>query len=271
MITKPRVLPRDPEAVLIDRVGRRKLALASLLGITVSMLLLGGAFSMQRAGEPKIVSFDEGCYAESCDACTHLAACAFCMDDRGHTGSCVNISKARLSSPVVFPSDESCDATQLYTEGCPSRYTAYVMVSILLYLGSFAPGMGPVPWAVNAEIFPDCVRGQAMGVSTFSNWAVNMLVSEAFPILLDAIGGAWTFTIHAAVAVIGFGLVFRYLPETNGMSLSEIQSLLATRAGGGAHPPRSSRCLTEHSRKNDGELDGERTRLLSSTHVAENT
>jgi hypothetical protein len=29
-----------------------------------------------------------------------------------------------------------------------------IIVGLLLYLAAFAPGMGPVPWAVNAEIYP---------------------------------------------------------------------------------------------------------------------
>ncbi len=34
---------------------------------------------------------------------------------------------------------------------------------LILYLAAFAPGLGPVPWAVNAEIYPLAVRGLATG------------------------------------------------------------------------------------------------------------
>lgn len=46
----------------------------------------------------------------------------------------------------------------LYDTGCPSRYTGFIVAGLLLYLAAFAPGMGTVPWAVNAEIYPLQVR-----------------------------------------------------------------------------------------------------------------
>lgn len=41
----------------------------------------------------------------------------------------------------------------------------------------FALGMGPVPWAVNSEIYPTRVRGLANGLATTVNWASNLAVS----------------------------------------------------------------------------------------------
>ena len=46
----------------------------------------------------------------------------------------------------------------LYDTGCPGRYTGLIVAGLLLYLAAFAPGMGTVPWAVNAEIYPLQVR-----------------------------------------------------------------------------------------------------------------
>lgn len=41
-----------------------------------------------------------------------------------------------------------------YTRGCPSHYNWLIIGALMLYLAAFSPGMGPVPWAVNAEIYP---------------------------------------------------------------------------------------------------------------------
>ena len=49
----------------------------------------------------------------------------------------------------------------LYQTGCPSTYTGFIVAGLLLYLAAFAPGMGTVPWAVNAEIYPLQVRYEA--------------------------------------------------------------------------------------------------------------
>jgi hypothetical protein len=34
-----------------------------------------------------------------------------------------------------------------------------IVAALMLYLAAFSPGLSPVPWAVNAEIFPTQARG----------------------------------------------------------------------------------------------------------------
>ena len=58
--------------------------------------------------------------------------------------------------------EDSLRAGALYENGCPSRYTGAIIGGLLLYLAAFAPGMGPVPWAVNAEIYPLQARMKAL-------------------------------------------------------------------------------------------------------------
>ena len=41
------------------------------------------------------------------------------------------------------------------TEFCPKTSASWIpILGMMLYLATFAPGMGPVPWTVNAEIYP---------------------------------------------------------------------------------------------------------------------
>jgi len=49
----------------------------------------------------------------------------------------------------------------------------------VVYLAAFGQGVGPVPWAMNAEIYPMGVRGAAAGVATSTNWYVVRLAAEA--------------------------------------------------------------------------------------------
>ena len=51
----------------------------------------------------------------------------------------------------------------LYRFGCPSRFTGLVLGCLMIYLAAFSPGLGPLPWAINAEIYPLRVRGLATG------------------------------------------------------------------------------------------------------------
>ncbi|XP_023344541.1 proton myo-inositol cotransporter [Eurytemora carolleeae] len=55
-----------------------------------------------------------------------------------------------------------------------------ILVSLSLYLISFAPGLGPLPWTINSEIHPGYCRAQAQSLSTSSNWLGNLLVSFTF-------------------------------------------------------------------------------------------
>ena len=38
--------------------------------------------------------------------------------------------------------------------GCPSPFLPLIVAGVVLYLAAFSPGLGTVPWSVNAEIFP---------------------------------------------------------------------------------------------------------------------
>ena len=62
------------------------------------------------------------------------------------------ITAAEEECPITR--DPSHQQLHPYTSGCPSHYNALIIGSLMLYLAAFSPGMGPVPWAVNAEIYP---------------------------------------------------------------------------------------------------------------------
>lgn len=95
----------------------------------------------------------------------------------------------------------------------------------MLYLLSFAPGLGPVPWAVNAEIYPAEIRGLAGGAAATTNWLTNFLVSQCFLTVGEAVGISGVFLIYACCALVGFILVCIYLPETKGLTFEEIQRM----------------------------------------------
>jgi sugar porter (SP) family MFS transporter len=96
------------------------------------------------------------------------------------------------------------------------------LVCLIVYIASFAIGLGPVFWLMISEIFPLKVRSAAMSVSTVANWASNFVVSTFFLTLTGAItvqGTFWLYGGFGVLAVIFF--VFR-LPETKDRSLEEI-------------------------------------------------
>ena len=99
--------------------------------------------------------------------------------------------------------------------------------SLILYVGAFAVGLGPVFWLLISEIYPLQVRGVAMSVATLTNWAFNLLVTVSFLTLVHGLGLSWTFWAYGLVSVGAWLFVRRFVPETKERSLEQIEKELA--------------------------------------------
>ena len=108
--------------------------------------------------------------------------------------------------------------------GGPSVTGIVTLLAMVVYIASFAFSLGPVVWTVISEIFPNRIRGKAMGVATAVNWGAAFVVSASFLSLENAIGGAATFFLFAALCVVTFFWVMAKVPETKGKTLEEIQT-----------------------------------------------
>jgi SP family galactose:H+ symporter-like MFS transporter len=95
---------------------------------------------------------------------------------------------------------------------------------LMVFVGAFAIGLGPIFWLLIAEIYPLRVRGLAMSVATTANWASNLVVSLTFLTLLQALGPANTFWLYGLVTIAAWYFAFRLVPETRGRPLEEIES-----------------------------------------------
>jgi len=109
-----------------------------------------------------------------------------------------------------------------------------VVTTMMVYLVLFGVGMSPVPWTVNAEIYPLDVRAKCISLSTGMNWLMNFVVAQTFldmSILLstsrDDPGGHpdGVFWLFGCIGVVGFVVVYKALPETKGKTLEEISEL----------------------------------------------
>jgi SP family arabinose:H+ symporter-like MFS transporter len=98
-----------------------------------------------------------------------------------------------------------------------------VLVAILAYISFFAISLGPLAFVVISEIFSNKNRGMAMSVCVFFLWVSVYVVSQTFPMLLAAIGSAFTFWIYMVMSICAFIFVLKFIPETKGKSLEEIE------------------------------------------------
>ncbi|MDU1845554.1 MAG: sugar porter family MFS transporter [Niallia nealsonii] len=110
----------------------------------------------------------------------------------------------------------------LVLEGQPSL--PYVVLSLTVTFLAFQQGaISPVTWLMLSEIFPQRVRGLGMGVTVFCLWITNFLIGFSFPILMANIGLSTTFFVFVVLGVFAIAFVKKYLPETKGRSLEELE------------------------------------------------
>jgi MFS family permease len=140
---------------LIDRVGRRPLLLVSLAGMSVSLFVLGLAFSLPQ-----------------------------------------------LSGSLGW----------------------IAVGSLMVYVGSFAVGLGPVFWLILSEIYPLSIRGRAMSIGTIANWGANLLVALTFLSLTQVLGKPATFWLYGLVTIGAWLFAFFLVPETKGKTLEQIEA-----------------------------------------------
>jgi MFS family permease len=105
------------------------------------------------------------------------------------------------------------------------------LICVATFIASFAATWGPLVWVVIPEVLPVSVRGTAMGVAVFGNWAANFAVSQTFASLIKALGPGPAFLGYAGLGIVAALFVKAFVTETNGRSLEEIEADLQ-RAGG---------------------------------------
>jgi SP family galactose:H+ symporter-like MFS transporter len=98
------------------------------------------------------------------------------------------------------------------------------VVSLMVYVGSFAVGLGPVFWLILSEIYPLTIRGRAMSVGTVANWSANLIVALSFLTLTQVLGKSATFWLYAVVSIGSWLFAFYLVPETKGKTLEQIEA-----------------------------------------------
>lgn len=97
------------------------------------------------------------------------------------------------------------------------------VITLMVYVASFAISLGPIFWLLIAEIYPLKVRGIAEGTAAGVNWAFNFLVARTFLDLLTTMGPSLTFWLYALLAIASWLFSYYLVPETKGRTLEEIE------------------------------------------------
>lgn len=161
------------------------------------------------------IADDFNCYkSKRCFECVMRPQCGFCTTGiEGGTCMLANINNQSCTSLNKW----SCNA-----QNYPTWLSVFLLV---LYLALFSPGMGPMPWTINSEIYPLKQRALCIGIATSVNWVSNLVVSLTFLTLIDNFTAQGAFWLYAGISLIGFFWLFFKLPETKGLHLNEVVDL----------------------------------------------
>jgi SP family arabinose:H+ symporter-like MFS transporter len=195
---------------LIDKMGRRPLLLVGIAGIAVSLLVCAYGFNQAtyQLSSEEIVQFEtiESSKLE-----------AFANKTYDNDIDFKNDMKSALGNQVYAKNEGAI------LEAATNINATLVLIGILGFIACFAFSLGPVMWVMLSELFPNKYRGLAIGVIGFVNSFISWLVQQVFPWELSNLGNAMSFLIFGVIALGGFFILLKILPETKGKSLEQIE------------------------------------------------
>jgi SP family xylose:H+ symportor-like MFS transporter len=107
----------------------------------------------------------------------------------------------------------------------------WLLAFLMLFMASFSISWGPVVWVLLSEIFPNRVRGLALSIAVFIQWAANFAVSQTFPMLTESpyltkqFHDAFPFWLFAFFCLAAIFFVARLVPETKNRPLEDMDAL----------------------------------------------
>jgi len=244
--------------LIIDKCGRRRLMLGSLLGCVIGLAIIGGSFTFSAADPVRVLERpvpEDLPGVTACNASETLQTCADCLAQkcgfchpsrpfwsRQADGFCLTPDSEKGCLDEVSRSFEETETMDFDVDTCRSNYGLSSLLGLAVFLATFAPGMAHVPWAVNAEIYPEEMRGLGAAAATTMNWVANLIVTQNFLTLVNGIGAANTFYLFGFFAIAGIVTYSIMLPETGGLTLDEVQEVFKARvARQGGEPLRYTR------------------------------
>ena len=100
----------------------------------------------------------------------------------------------------------------------------YILILVMIYIGTFAFTLGPVVWVLISEMYPSEIRGRAISLTSAALWLATFIVVLVSPYLLN-IGPVFNFVIFGLLNVVGFFFCLKYLPETKKKTLEQMKEV----------------------------------------------
>jgi len=102
----------------------------------------------------------------------------------------------------------------------------WLLVFLLGFVAFFAASQGVVIWVILSEMFPNNIRARASSIGSFSHWFFNALTSFLFPVASNRFGIGYVFIFYTFATIISFFFFYKFLVETKGRSLEELEQIV---------------------------------------------
>jgi sugar porter (SP) family MFS transporter len=105
-----------------------------------------------------------------------------------------------------------------------------LLILIIGFAFSFSVSVGVTIWVLLAELFPNTIRARACSIGSFTNWVINAGLAFLFPVVVTSwpqnIGLGYSFLFYSAATLIAFFFYKKYLVETSGRTLEEMDHVM---------------------------------------------
>ena len=196
----------------IDKWGRKPLLIVGLCGVAISMTVCAYGFKQAT------YEIESGDIAEIQIVAPQLAEKLLAVEGKVYYSDV----EFKQSLQRTLTTAQYDNHQQLILNSSISMNAPLVLFGIIAFVASFAVSLGPVMWAMLAEIFPNQTRAIAISLVGVINSLTSFLVQLVFPWELMNFGAAATFFIYGIFALVSLALVVRFFPETKGRTLEQI-------------------------------------------------
>jgi MFS family permease len=101
------------------------------------------------------------------------------------------------------------------------------LILMISFVACFAFSQGAVVWVLFAEMFPTNIRSRGVSIGSFTHWVCYAILLFFFPIVKrsfsDNSGIGYIFAFFAIATFISFFFFKKYIVETKGKTLEEIE------------------------------------------------
>lgn len=102
--------------------------------------------------------------------------------------------------------------------------TYFLLTFFLLYVFCTAISISAVVFVLLSEMYPNRVRGRAMSIAGLALWVGTYLIGQLTPWMLQTLTPAGTFFLFAFMCLPYLFIMWKFVPETTGKSLEEIEN-----------------------------------------------